>query len=84
MVVVIASVFVARQPFTGPRGGERSHVVPTMPAPQVAQVVAPAAPVSRRRPVRKRHPSKPVAQLAAVRMDIQTSDPNVRIIWFAR
>jgi hypothetical protein len=90
LVVLVVSVFVARRPLTrpsatlSPRGGERAHTVAT---PQVVQVVLrPAQPGEGPRPIRHHHHHhpKPVVQLAAVRMDIQTSDPNVRIIWFAR
>ena len=85
LVVVVLSIFVARQPLTRPPAtlsplrGARVDVaqvgVPQVVAPRPAHRVV-------KRPHRKTS-SKPV-QLAAVRMDIQTSDPNIRIIWFAR
>jgi hypothetical protein len=88
VVIAFVSIVVVRQPLTrpsdtlSPHRGERAYVA-------TAAVVAPR-PAERgeggRRPGEGHHPKRKhrPTQLATVRMDIQTADPDVRIIWFAR
>ena len=89
LVVFVVSIFVARVPLTpalSPLRGARVKVAEVAPRPaQRGEGVAQSATGEGRTPKRRRHHPKPKpVQLAAVRMDIQTADPDVRIIWFAR
>ena len=91
LVVVMVSVFVAQQPLTptlSPLRGAREKIATIDPRPaQRGEGVARSATGEGRSPKRHHHHAKPKpqpVQLAAVRMDIQTADPDVRIIWFAR
>ena len=85
LIVVFVSFSVARRPVVAPPVGVPRVATPavqlrppTPPAPSLTLGVT--RPPRRHKP----HHRKPEIQLATVRMDIQTPDPDVRIIWFAR
>jgi len=83
LVVAVFSIVVGRQPAVRPSSGASRHPLP-LTRERVA-VVAAVAPLPRageggaKRRVRVAHHPKPSPQVA--RMEIQTADPNVRIIW---
>jgi len=79
-LTIRAPVKDTRQPpITAPRQA-RTVVVHTEPqSPR-----APAMVVARKQHHHRARPRKSEMQTAAMRIDIQTADPNVRIIWFAR
>ena len=83
LVVAVFSIVVGRQPAVRPSPGASRYPLP-LTRERVA-VVAAVAPLPRageggaKRRVRVAHHPKPSPQVA--RMEIQTADPNVRIIW---
>jgi hypothetical protein len=88
LVIAFVSFVVARQPLTRPSDTLSPHREESVNVAPVAAIAPrPAEPgEGGRRPGEGPHPKRkhhPI-QLATVRMDIQTADPDVRIIWFAR
>ena len=87
VAILLASRLIDHREEPRPIAAKIPEVVATPPPAPAAPPEPPLVVAERREPPRapkRRRPSAPPAQaeLVKVRMEIQTSDPNIRIIWF--
>ena len=88
VAVLLGSRFIDHRGEPRPIAAKIPEVI-TPPPPAAAPPAPPSVIAERREPPRaqkRRRPAAPPVQaaLVKVRMEIQTSDPNIRIIWFTQ
>jgi hypothetical protein len=84
LVLCVLSFVMARRPVAPPSSAAPRHLLPLMREKEVVVSVPlsrPAGEGGAKRRVRVAHHRKSRPPTAVARMEIQTSDPDVRIIW---